>query len=148
MEKLRARNPNNGRPVPLGIYMSVEPVRGYVKAEKKACRLLRSKFEALPPTIPLQVVGLRAIGVEPGKYSSRLRLSLSPSMTATEVARHIHLELLYKMELNEDGTANNIDPEFLHDFRVAVRRTRSALSQLDKGVLPARIIAKAKTDFR
>jgi CHAD domain-containing protein len=148
MDKLRARNPNNGRPVPLGIYMSVEPVRGYVKAEKKACRLLSSKFEALPPTVPLQLEGLRAIGVEPGKYSSKLRLNLSPSMTAAGAARHIHLELLDTIELNEDGSANNTDPEFLHDFRVAVRRTRSALSQLDKDVLPARIVAKAKADFR
>jgi CHAD domain-containing protein len=37
------------------------------------------------------------------------------------------------MQANEDGTRRDLDSEFLHDFRVAVRRTRSCLGQV-KGV--------------
>jgi CHAD domain-containing protein len=44
-------------------------------------------------------------------------------------------DLLRTMLANEEGTRQDLDSEFLHDFRVAVRRTRSALSQV-KGVLP------------
>ncbi|MFC1662475.1 CHAD domain-containing protein, partial [Gemmatimonadota bacterium] len=39
------------------------------------------------------------------------------------------------MRANEVGMLKNLDSEFLHDFRVAVRRTRSGLTQL-KGVFP------------
>jgi CHAD domain-containing protein len=41
----------------------------------------------------------------------------------------------------------DIDTEFLHDFRVAVRRTRSGLT-LTKGVFPAKTVDRFKTDFR
>jgi len=34
------------------------------------------------------------------------------------------------MEENEDGVLQNEDPERLHDYRIAVRRTRSALGQI------------------
>jgi len=40
------------------------------------------------------------------------------------------------MRVNEFGIIQDIDTEFLHDFRVAVRRTRSALGQI-KEVFPA-----------
>lgn len=40
------------------------------------------------------------------------------------------------MDATCQGTVDDIDPEFLHDLRVAVRRTRSVLAQ-GKGVLPA-----------
>lgn len=38
------------------------------------------------------------------------------------------------------------DTEFLHDFRVAIRRTRSALTQI-KSVFPKRIVDRYKTEF-
>jgi CHAD domain-containing protein len=47
---------------------------------------------------------------------------------------------------NEAGTRAGTDTEFLHDFRVAIRRTRSALTQI-RGVFPQRIVERFKTDF-
>jgi CHAD domain-containing protein len=43
-------------------------------------------------------------------------------------------------------TPGSYDTEFLHDFRVAIRRTRSALSQI-KAVFPLRIVERYKTEF-
>ncbi len=138
----------NRAAVPLGTHLTVEPVRGYTKAEIRARKILNDGYATLPAGVPLHIEGLQAIGVTPGDYSSKFRLDLKPSMTAGEAARQVHLALLDAMERNEDGVVDQIDPEFLHDFRVAVRRTRSALDQLDKGVLPAAVIARVKTDFR
>ena len=45
-------------------------------------------------------------------------------------ARQIHLALLGILVANEPGLRANLDTEFLHDFRVAVRRTRSLLGQI------------------
>ena len=51
------------------------------------------------------------------------------------------------MKLNEEGVVKDIDTEFLHDFRVAVRRTRSALT-LTNDIFPAETIDGFKTNFR
>ncbi len=45
-----------------------------------------------------------------------------------------------------DGTVEHVDPEFLHDFRVAVRRTRATLSTA-KRVIPAAVLEPARAGF-
>ena len=57
-------------------------------------------------------------------------------MPAHEALGKIHLALLSAILHNQEGVLKSRDPEFLHDFRVAIRRARSALSQI-KGVFPA-----------
>ena len=44
------------------------------------------------------------------------------------------------MRANEEGIKADWDTEFLHDYRTAVRRTRSALSQIP-GIFPPEITA-------
>ena len=63
------------------------------------------------------------------------RYRLNPEDRADEATRKIIGPLLQTVRINVDGVLEDLDPEFLHDLRVACRRTRSALSQL-KGVLP------------
>jgi CHAD domain-containing protein len=70
------------------------------------------------------------------RYSSKPALQLSPGMPAHEALGKIHLALLSAILHNQEGVLKSRDPEFLHDFRVAIRRARSALSQI-KGVFPA-----------
>ena len=48
---------------------------------------------------------------------------------------------------NKPGILADHDTEFLHDFRVACRRTRSALTQL-KGILPASVAAPFNAEFK
>ncbi|BCR06810.1 hypothetical protein DESUT3_38790 [Desulfuromonas versatilis] len=60
---------------------------------------------------------------------------LAPQMPAAEAVRGILRRLLEALEAREAGTRAGRDPEELHDFRVAVRRIRSALGRL-KGALP------------
>jgi CHAD domain-containing protein len=50
------------------------------------------------------------------------------------------------MQRNEEGVRSNIDTEFLHDFRVAVRRTRSALLQVP-GVFPKAVVGRFRRGF-
>jgi len=49
--------------------------------------------------------------------------------------------------MNESHIKQDIDTEFLHDFRVAVRRTRSALSQV-KSIFPEEDTERFKQDFK
>src|SRR5262249_24087085 len=61
---------------------------------------------------------------------------LSPAMPARMALAAVLLQLLDTLEANVPGTVRDIDTEFLHDLRVAVRRTRTAL-KLRAGLLPA-----------
>jgi CHAD domain-containing protein len=88
-----------------------------------------------------------AHGREPDDYSSKLEISLDHRQSSVSALRTILLDLVTTMQLNAAGTIYDIDTEFLHDFRVACRRTRSAMSQL-KGVLPADLVAPFKTEFK
>ena len=49
-------------------------------------------------------------------------------MPAPVAVARLLLRLLDTCESNVDGVLRDIDTEFLHDLRVAVRRTRSASS--------------------
>jgi len=57
-------------------------------------------------------------------------------MRADIAGKYIYSHLLKAIKANEQGTIADTDSEFLHDFRVAVRRTRAGLSQI-KGILAA-----------
>jgi CHAD domain-containing protein len=68
-------------------------------------------------------------------------------MMPADAASKIILKFLCQViRRNEKGVIADIDTEFLHDFRVAVRRTRAALAQI-KRVFPAQTTARFKRDF-
>jgi CHAD domain-containing protein len=57
------------------------------------------------------------------------------------------LRQLDTLEQNVDGVLRDIDTEFLHDLRVAVRRTRSAIKLL-REVLPGPLAAHYAAEFK
>lgn len=123
----------------------VVPVRGY----QKPCAKILSLLEAMGLAAAKEnavLTSLALVGHTPGDYSSKLDLQLEPEMRSDQAARIILQRLLDVMLTNEDGTRKGSDTEFLHDFRVAVRRTRSALSQI-KGVLPEHTVNHYKEEF-
>lgn len=72
---------------------------------------------------------------------------LSADDDALEAFRAVLRNLLATMLDNLPGTIADIDPEFLHDFRVAIRRTRSVVAE-GKKVLPAEVRDRFATEFR
>lgn len=60
--------------------------------------------------------------------------------------RAILLRLFKVLEEQEGGVRTGFDPECLHDFRVAVRRTRSVLGQL-KATLPPAVLERFRPEF-
>ncbi|HEY6000990.1 MAG TPA: CHAD domain-containing protein, partial [bacterium] len=89
---------------------------------------------------------LEPLGRAPRDYSGKVRVPLDPAAPARDAARALLLHLLGTLEANLPGVRADTDPEFLHDVRVAVRRTRSALGQL-KGVLPPATAARFAAAF-
>jgi CHAD domain-containing protein len=109
------------------------PVRGYTNDAKRVVDCLEQL--GLQPAIQSPVLDLLVRqGLSPGNYSSKINISLTPETPAAEAVRCIMVNLISVMQMNIPGIRQDIDTEFLHDFRVSVRRARSLLSQI-KGVL-------------
>jgi CHAD domain-containing protein len=121
------------------------PVKGYHKPVAQITERLEA-LQLVPDTQDPMLTALSLAGLTPGNYSSKLDLHLDPDMRADQATRVILHRLLDVMLANEAGTRTGTDTEFLHDFRVAIRRTRSALGQI-KGVLPKTILNRYKRDF-
>jgi CHAD domain-containing protein len=125
----------------------LEGVRGYENAARKLSQYLRRCGITDPAsTVYLFKKGVSAIGRRPLDYSSKFSIELKPTLSTRQATLAIFRQLLDTMQRNEAGIREDIDSEFLHDFRVAVRRTRSGLTQL-KGVLPPKITETMKNEF-
>lgn len=75
-----------------------------------------------------------------------LAIDLAPDMRADAGARAIHRALVAILLANEPGLRADLDTEFLHDFRVAIRRTRALVRQL-KHVFPADLVEHFSAEF-
>ena len=73
-------------------------------------------------------------------------VSLHATMAATVGVRLVLARLLAIMDATRDGTLERIDTEFLHDYRIAVRRTRTILREF-KRILPDNLIDEARALF-
>ena len=72
---------------------------------------------------------------------------LAPEDLADESVRKILRRLFGLLHSNVEGVLENDDVEFLHDFRVANRRTRTVLSQI-RGVLPSSVMDTFPPEFK
>ena len=122
------------------------PVKGYRQEAKQVAKLL-STNGLKQVTTPVYIRAIKHAGLKPGAYSSKVNITLTPDMNSQDAVKRLLAYLVGVMRLNEDGVRLDIDSEFLHDFRVAVRRSRSLLSQV-KGVLDPQTTAKLQTDLR
>ncbi len=118
--------------------VTLQPIKGYDKAVEHVIETLTKNLGLTSTNRPLLITALKLQGRKPNDYSSKLNINLDPDMRADIAAKYIYTHLLKAIKDNEQGTIGDIDSEFLHDFRVAIRRTRSGLSQL-KSVLPDKI---------
>ncbi len=111
----------------------VQPVKGYPGACREVTGFLGGELELAERQADELEAGSVLGGLGPaGGYTGKLSVPLDRDADADDALRAVLRELLETIERNEAGTIARLDTEFLHDFRVAVRRTRSALSQTRK----------------
>jgi CHAD domain-containing protein len=80
-------------------------------------------------------------------YGDKFRVDLADGISVGSAVSTICLELVRAMEINHPGVVGDLDSEFLHDFRIAVRRTRSLLTLLKK-LLPVEKTHYFQDEFR
>ena len=122
------------------------PVRGYGREAARLGALLGAQVTLRAVDEPLVDLARRALGSAP-YLSSKLRLALEPEADAERAWRSVLSTLAATMADNLRGTLDDTDSEFLHDFRVAVRRTRSVLQE-GAEVLPGDDRRKWRQEFK
>jgi CHAD domain-containing protein len=127
--------------------LAIAEVRGYPGQARRAARLLEGVPGVTPVTRSLLAEALRALGRRPADYTNSVDAEITAQMPAPVAVATVLLRLLDTLEQNTCGVLRDIDTEFLHDLRVSVRRTRSAIKLLGD-VLPAGLAVQFGPEFK
>ena len=127
--------------------LTVAGVRGYDKALTRVRGVVEDELGLVNATESLADEAVARAGGIPRGASSNLEVALEPQQRADHAAVAILTRLTAAIEANLPGTLADVDSEFLHDLRVAVRRTRSLLRELH-GVFAPDDLARFRAEFR
>jgi len=108
----------------LPFVVRVRALRGYRAAYRAVCETLAAVPGLRESTAGRLDAALARLDRKPYDYSAKPDLPLQPRQPAGDAVRMTLAALLRVMRANEDGIRRDLDPEHLHDFRVAVRRAR------------------------
>ena len=136
-----------GTTAELPLRLAITEVRGYPAQARRASALLAGLPGVSHASQSVFTAALAALGRHPACYTSGVDAEITASMPASVAVARLLLRLLDTLEQNVDGVLRDIDTEFLHDLRVAVRRTRSAIKLLG-GVLPADLARHYGAEFK
>jgi CHAD domain-containing protein len=138
---------NAGRLSILRPRVRLAAVRGYDDELGKVKSALTRELGLAAADQPLVDEGVTAAGHDPAGISSRLSVPLQFDERADVAAATVLRRLLDVIEANTDGTIADTDSEFLHDYRVSVRRSRSVQRELKKVFAPEPL-AEFRAEFR
>jgi len=114
-------------------FVEILPLRGYDEEATEVSGLLATVAE--PATTGPLGTTLRDAAVTPVPYVLKPELNFAPDLGTRAAVCQAALQTLTIARSTETGMINDWDSEFLHDYRVSLRRIRSALSSI-KGIFP------------
>ena len=125
--------------------LRILPVRGYGKSLTAALVQIAG-LRLARASRPVACDAMQAGRVDPIAYSSGYRLEVQAGERSDRATGRILAYLADQARRNENGILEDLDNEFLHDFRVALRRGRTLLEH-SKGVLPAAPLQAVKREL-
>lgn len=117
-------------------------LRGYTKAMTE----LAAHIRALGANYPGWAHLYETLFPDWQNYNAKPQVDMAPTTPAIEMANAVIAAHIPMMRQNEAGIIANIDSEFLHDYRIALRKIRSVLS-LFSGVYGSQQTADLKSEF-
>jgi CHAD domain-containing protein len=127
--------------------LRITPIRGYDSERQSIQATLEQQLGFKPADEPLVDEAVRVAGGVPGGVPAKVDVPLRFDERADVAAAAVLRALLAVIEANREGTIEDLDSEFLHDFRVSVRRSRAVQREL-KGVFPPAELARLRAEFR
>jgi len=134
-------SPPAGERQRLGQALVTESLLGYQGEYEALCSHLAYLSPATVQSIPHKAIDL--LGISPRVYQPKPTCSLSPEMKCIDAVARLAENMLEVIKINQPGIVEDIDTEFLHDYRVSMRRLRSLLSQV-KEIYPMDAVGPIK----
>jgi CHAD domain-containing protein len=125
-----------GTPAPLTSRVEVSGVLGYPKPLARVVGALTGEAGLVTAPGSMADEAIAASGGDPRGIRSKVDVALEPGMRTDRAALAVLCELAGFVEDNLPGTLADLDTEFLHDLRVAVRRSRSVLREMKGAFAP------------
>jgi CHAD domain-containing protein len=135
------------REVPLSPRLRLTAVRGYDRELRGTRRTLEEKLGFSAARRPLVDEAVRAAGGKPSGQSSKPKVKLHGTQRADAAAVLVMRALYEVMQANLEGAIADVDTEFLHDFRVALRRTRAVQRECQAAFAPEEL-SRLRTEFK
>ncbi|MFN0089682.1 MAG: CHAD domain-containing protein [Acidimicrobiales bacterium] len=129
----------------LPVTLEIHDVAGYPKWAQRAVERVAALGVARTEGDTAALYA-RAAGVDSGGFRSSPAVPLDPAAPAVEGFRMVLANLARTIRANWQGTIDQMDTEFLHDLRIALRRTRTVLGAA-KGVLAPDVRDGARERF-
>lgn len=126
--------------------LRIQPLRGYDSAGDRIARLLLSRIDGFS-AVSATSYDLALTRAERHPANGRGPIRMRPDTSAAVAVAQMLAGFAEAIEENVPGTIDAIDTEFLHDLRVAVRRTRSIL-KLVGDVLPDDLAERFAPEFK
>jgi len=146
MGPLDEPEPSDG-PVDLRPELDVAGVLGYPKPLTRLTTLLADDLALSESNAGLADEAVAALGGDPRGLRSKVEVHLHPAERADEAAVTVLTELAGMVEANLPGALADLDTEFVHDLRVAVRRSRSVLREM-KATFPPEPLARHREGLK
>lgn len=143
LEKSALQPSDEKKQIKLGSYLHLVPIRGY---EQSFENILSKLAECATLDKSLFDLSVEKLNIVPSSFSSKLNVPVKRKDTSEDATKRVYKKILHTIQINEPGVRSDLDSEFLHDFRVSVRRTRAGLSQI-KDVFPLVEVEHFKTEF-
>ncbi len=137
---------DDGAPRRLRDRLALIPVRGYDDWLTRLRGIFEESLAWDRLQAPVLDEALTALGRRPLDYRPKPSRDFDPRLPVGEAARQLLSDLFLVIEANEEGVRHDLDVEFLHDLRVAIRRSRALLAQM-KDVLSTPQFVHYRNEF-
>ncbi len=124
-------------------FVQINALRGYQGAFKAVMKLLQPCLNEELESASLQAI-MQLHGYGPARDEGNTdQYGITNDEPVEQAIRQMSLLMLQVARRNEQGVIDDIDTEFLHQYRVSLRKTRSLLN-LMKAALPSEIHLRLK----
>ncbi|MGQ0593208.1 MAG: CHAD domain-containing protein [Gammaproteobacteria bacterium] len=146
LDEARLRNGARVEEQALGCWVRLDEGDGPRKLRERVQALIEDHEGVEDPARDPFEAALAA-GADPAPVDlARPKVTLDPAMLGTAAVARVLGAYFHTLDANESGVVADLDIEFLHDFRVATRSSRSILNRM-REVFPEREHEKARADL-
>jgi len=122
-------------------------LRGFERSGEALREHLAARADARALERDPLLAGARGLATAPGEYPGWKLAGLDARMRTDDAMQRVLAHYRAIMDLNLPGVVQDLDSEFLHDFRVGLRRSRALLRRVP-GVFPPARLEPFLDDFR